>query len=337
MGVLDKLGGQIGYPEYSKAPYAEHSSKTPNPIPPEAVWGGGIGLGLVGLYAAGKIIKGIRRGPAVAPQRRSGMAKGTGLSLERVSTRLGELLPGRNTMVLVLTWTASGVDAISYLGLGHVFTANMTGNTVLLGLAIGQGQGLAALRSMVALAGFMAGVAGCALVLEAGQHRGEWPVSVTKAIFAEGVVLGVFTLTWHLGVHSGVTIYALIGLSAIAMGIQSAAIRHLKVPGIATTYITGTLTSMVAEFISWLYRWQLSPLAVDPTGQSATLDVPGSRRHQGARLQAAVLLIYVFAAVVSAFLQARNSSFVAYSPLLAVVLVVLNAYVRHRREHARPV
>ena len=42
---------------------------------------------------------------------------------------------GRDTMVLVLTWAASGVDAISYLGLGHVFTANMTGNAVLLGLA----------------------------------------------------------------------------------------------------------------------------------------------------------------------------------------------------------
>jgi len=54
-------------------------------------------------------------------------------------------------MVLVLTWAASGVDAISYLGLGHVFTANMTGNAVLLGLAVGQGQGLAALRSIIAL------------------------------------------------------------------------------------------------------------------------------------------------------------------------------------------
>ena len=54
----------------------------------------------------------------------------------------------RDAMVLVLTWAAGGVDAISYLGLGHVFTANMTGNAVLLGLAVGQGQGLAALRSL---------------------------------------------------------------------------------------------------------------------------------------------------------------------------------------------
>ena len=264
------------------------------------------------------------------------MAKVAGVSLKRSGARLHEVLPGRDTMVLVLTWAASGVDALSYFGLGHVFTANMTGNTVLLGLAIGQGQGLAALRSIIALAGFVIGVAGSTLVLEASPPHGDWPISVTKAVLAEGVVLGMFTLTWHLGVHSGVTIYVLIALSAVAMGIQSAAIRRLKVPGIATTYITGTLTSMVAEFVSWLHRWQLSPLAVDPTGQSAALDVPGTRRYHGARLQAVVLLVYVFAAIVSGILQARHSSLVAYSPLVAVVLVVLNACARHRGENARP-
>jgi uncharacterized membrane protein YoaK (UPF0700 family) len=51
------------------------------------------------------------------------------------------------------------MDAISYLGLGHVFTAMMTGNTVLLGLSLGQGHVLAALRSILALVGFAAGVA----------------------------------------------------------------------------------------------------------------------------------------------------------------------------------
>lgn len=238
----------------------------------------------------------------------------------------------RDGMVLVLTWAAAGVDAISYLGLGHVFTANMTGNTVLLGLAIGQGQGLAALRSMVALAAFAIGVAIGAVLLELKSERGEWPWSVTNAVLVEAIILGVFTITWHLGGHGGVALYSLIALSAVAMGLQSAAIRHLKVPGIATTYITGTLTSMVAEFVAWLYRWQVSLLAVDPTGQSAALDVPTARTYHGAHLQGIVLLVYVFAAIVSAILQRRNSPLVSFSPFLAVVLVVVNAYVRHRRE-----
>jgi uncharacterized membrane protein YoaK (UPF0700 family) len=258
------------------------------------------------------------------------MGKHVDFSLER--SRAPSLPLGRDAMVLVLTWAAAGVDAISYLELGHVFTANMTGNAVLLGLAIGQGQGLAALRSIIALTGFMVGVALSAVVLETGRDRGEWPMSVTKAVVTEGIILGVFTLTWHLGAHSGPLLYALIGLSAVAMGIQSAAIRHLKVPGIATTYITGTLTSMVAEFASWLYRLRVSPLAADPTGQSASLEIAAAPRYRGALLQAVVVLVYVLAAVVSAVLQARHSRLVSLSPLGAVALVVLNASLRHRRQ-----
>jgi len=258
------------------------------------------------------------------------MGKNAGLFLLQRGARA--LPRGRNTMVLMLTWAASGVDAISYIGLGHVFTANMTGNTVLLGLAIGQGQGLAALRSIVALVGFALGAALGAIIVERGPRHPDWPVAVTQAVVVEGIILGLFTVGWHLGGRSGWMLYALIILSALAMGAQSAAIRHLKVPGVATTFITGTLTSMVAEFVAWLSHWQLSPLAVDPTGQSAVLELPAARRYHGARLQAVVLLVYVLAAVVSAVLQARHSRWVSFSPLAAVALVLLNACVRHRRE-----
>jgi uncharacterized membrane protein YoaK (UPF0700 family) len=240
--------------------------------------------------------------------------------------------PGRDTMVLVLTWAASGVDAISYLGLGHVFTANMTGNAVLLGLAIGQGQGLAALRSIIALVGFAVGAALGAVIVEKGTYPTDWPATVTRAMWMEGIILAVFGVTWHLGARNGAILYALITLSALAMGIQSAAIRHLKVPGVATTYITGTLTSMVAEFTTRLYRWRISPLAADPTGQSVVLDVPQASRHHGARLQALVVLVYILAAVVSAFLQSRHSRLVTLSPLIAVGLVALNASLRHPRK-----
>jgi uncharacterized membrane protein YoaK (UPF0700 family) len=151
-------------------------------------------------------------------------------------------------------------------------------------------------------------------------------------VWIEGIILGVFTFIWHWGARSGAGLYVLITLSALAMGIQSAAIRHLKVPGVSTTYITGTLTSMVAEIANWVYGWRLSPLAADPTGQSAALDVPEARRHRGAPLQALVVLVYILAAVVGAFLQSRHSRLVTLSPLVAVGLVVLNASLRHRGE-----
>ncbi len=63
----------------------------------------------------------------------------------------------RDLLVLGLTWSAGFVDAISFLGLGSVFTANMTGNTMLLGIALGRGDLPGALRSLIALAGFCLG------------------------------------------------------------------------------------------------------------------------------------------------------------------------------------
>ncbi len=243
---------------------------------------------------------------------------------------------GRDSMVLVLTWAASGVDAISYLGMGHVFVANMTGNTVLLGLSLGQGHGIAALRAIVALIAFAIGVAIGAVIVERSPRRTDWPPAVTWAITAEFVILVGFTLVWHLPhfTPTGGLLFILIVLSAVAMGIQSAAIRHLKVPGIATTYITGTLTSMVAGFVVWLHRVNILPVPADAVetdiGPAAS---PAERKH-GARLQAAVFSVYLVAAVASGFLQARQSRFVAWSPLLAVGFVVLNAFLRHRRERA---
>ena len=39
------------------------------------------------------------------------------------------------SILLAMTVVTGIVDAVSFLAMGHVFTANMTGNTVLLGFA----------------------------------------------------------------------------------------------------------------------------------------------------------------------------------------------------------
>ena len=202
-------------------------------------------------------------------------------------------------MLLVLTGAAGLVDAMSYLELGHVFTAMMTGNTVLLALAIGQGEVMAALRSTLALAAFSVGAAGGAVILLRGRARGEWPPIVTATLALEGVVLGVF-------------------------GGVAAAVRHLGVPGVASTYITGTLTSLMAELVSWLV-----PRGASPSGQSANGWPTGSAsRHL--RLLAAVFLVYGAGALVGTVLQARSSPLLAWVPFVCVAAVVVNGLVRHR-------
>jgi uncharacterized membrane protein YoaK (UPF0700 family) len=75
------------------------------------------------------------------------------------------VLRGQDAMLTSLSLAAGCVDAVGYLGLGQVFVANMTGNTVLLGLAIGQADGQAILHAGIALVGFVLGVAlGAAIV-----------------------------------------------------------------------------------------------------------------------------------------------------------------------------
>jgi uncharacterized membrane protein YoaK (UPF0700 family) len=230
-------------------------------------------------------------------------------------------------MLLALTWTAGSVDAISYLGLGHVFTAMMTGNTVLLGLALAQGEVWAVLRSIIALVGFAAGAAVSALVVERGGEREVWPPAVTRALALEGAVLLLFSVVWALsgpGRGEG-TVRILIVLSGGAMGIQAAAVRRLGVPGIATTYITGTLTSLMVDVVGW-FRAGVQAAAVDAT--------PAVNWERRVGLLATVFVVYGLGALAGAVLQARASPLVTLSPLLAVAGVVVNASVRRERRRS---
>jgi uncharacterized membrane protein YoaK (UPF0700 family) len=148
--------------------------------------------------------------------------------------------------VLALALAAGCVDATNYLGLGRVFTANMTGNTVLLGVALAQHSGADALRAVAALAGFCAGgAAGVALV----GTRDEWPARARWPFALEACALAALLgLWWAAGV--GPVRYLLIAVSGVAMGAQSAAVRASDVRGVNTTYITSTLLNAIARLIA---------------------------------------------------------------------------------------
>src|SRR5215204_683886 len=155
----------------------------------------------------------------------------------RLLVRLSSPETVSDAMLVLLSAAAGCVDAVSYLGLGHIFTANMTGNTVLLGLPLGQADWQAALGSSVALVGFIMGVAVGAVIAGRDQKgRAVWPMTVTVTLTVELAVLGAFALGLYL---AGGASHTLILLAALAMGLQSTAVRRLGIPGVATTYITG--------------------------------------------------------------------------------------------------
>jgi uncharacterized membrane protein YoaK (UPF0700 family) len=235
--------------------------------------------------------------------------------LHMTSSLDGAVPTGRlQATVLMLTWVAGSIDAIGYFGLGRVFTANMTGNTVLLGLALGQGEASAAIRSVLALLGYIAGAAAGAVIVSI--RPGDIQRSVRRAIFVEGIILILFTAGWHVpGAGGRQTILPLlIVLSAVAMGMQSVAVRKLNLPGIVTTYITGTITSLVSGLVDRL-RHRLSPKQ-DVTGRADW--------ESRVKLQAAVFAIYGLSAATSGLVQSRWPAAGNFSPLIAMGLVLLN-------------
>jgi len=153
---------------------------------------------------------------------------------------------------LTLTVAAGSADAVSYLGLGRVFTANMTGNLVLLGVAIGQGQAAGSLRSVIAFAGFGIGVLVGARATAKSTGDVVWPASVTRVLVVELGLLVIFAAVWELvgDRPSTLVLDVLIALSAGAMGMQTAAARRLNVAGVTTTFVTGTLASLITELAS---------------------------------------------------------------------------------------
>jgi uncharacterized membrane protein YoaK (UPF0700 family) len=247
--------------------------------------------------------------------------------------RLSSAALSRDAMLLALTWAAGSVDAISYLGLGQVFTAMMTGNTVLLGLALAQGEILAALRSILALIGFGIGVFVGAIIVERESKQTDWPPPVTAALALETVILAIFSVTYYLSgtVRAAEVTYFLIVLLALAMGIQSAAVRRLRVPGIATTYITGTITSLMIDLVDWL-RWiGAPPLIEKPSARADTShSIPWEQR---VGLLAAVVSLYCFGALSAGILEIHSSRLAALLPLAALLLVVMNAFIRERHQH----
>lgn len=147
--------------------------------------------------------------------------------------------------LLALAFGAGVVDAANYLGLGKVLTANMTGNTVLLGVALARGSGADAVRAACALGGFCLG-AGAGVVLV--RASGPWPWRSRRGLWLEAGALLALLLIWVIAGSASIRVL-LIVISGVAMGAQSAAVRASDVRGVNTTYMTSTLVNAIARVI----------------------------------------------------------------------------------------
>jgi uncharacterized membrane protein YoaK (UPF0700 family) len=149
--------------------------------------------------------------------------------------------------VMTMTFVTGFVDAVSYLGLGHVFTANMTGNVVLLGFAVVGATQLSVARSLTSLAAFMVGAAiGGRIALRSRDVSSRrWLVTAGMSevlmLFIAASAAMVIDRAAPLGV------YAVIVFTALPMGLRTATVRRLGVADITTTVLTTTLAGLTAD------------------------------------------------------------------------------------------
>jgi uncharacterized membrane protein YoaK (UPF0700 family) len=157
--------------------------------------------------------------------------------------RYGPLPP----LLVAMTVLTGLVDSFSYLLLGHVFVANMTGNVVFLGFAVAGARGFSIAASLVALVAFGLGsVVGGRIVARFGRHRGH---HVAVATGAQALLLAVAMILALVGSQpfgSGFR-YALIAALGLAMGVQNSSVRRLAVPDLTTTVLTLTVTGIGAD------------------------------------------------------------------------------------------
>jgi uncharacterized membrane protein YoaK (UPF0700 family) len=212
----------------------------------------------------------------------------------------------RGAALALLSFTAGSMDAIAFLTLGEVFTSAMSGNTILLGLALGQGRMSAASHSLAAFVGYVVGVAVATLPLRKPARGIKW------TLILEVLFLAVFAGLWTAcgGPVGSFETYALIAFSAIAMGLQGAVGRAIRIPGIPTVVITSTLTAIVAALSERVLAGNRPVLATSTKQQIGTF------------------LMYLVSAIVTGLAVSRWLVVLPYFPLVAALVLILGLRIR---------
>jgi uncharacterized membrane protein YoaK (UPF0700 family) len=207
----------------------------------------------------------------------------------------------RDALVVILTLVTGSLDAVGFLRLGGVFTSVMTANMVLLGISAARHDAALALHNGTAFGAYVLGVlVGSRVATGTGGEQGVWPRRITVALTVELAVLVVSTTWWEVagGHPSSTSTYPLLALNALALGVQSAAVLGFREPGLSTTYLTGTLTQLLASI---------------------------SERKRFPRRSLAILVALVSGGALGAVLAIDAPRWAPVAPLGALVLVIVGS------------
>lgn len=151
-------------------------------------------------------------------------------------------------LMLALTFSTGIIDAVGYLGLDRVFTGNMTGNVVILGMALAGGTGLPIAGPLIALVGFMGGAAAGGRLLRGDLHG--WTPRHTVLFGVVGMVIALAAVPASVvDEPSRALQFAITFALGVAMGCQAATARHIAVKDVTTVVVTSTITGLASDSV----------------------------------------------------------------------------------------
>lgn len=237
-------------------------------------------------------------------------------------------------LALAITWVAGFVDAVGYLVLSHIYTSNMSGNTVSVGLHAALMKWSEVAHEGWPVLMFVAGLVFCATIHEAGKRAGILATSSITFGLEAAMLAAFIPLSIH-HLHGGQVqtsslsfFYLIVALPALAMGLQNATISHVGALSLRTTHVTGSLTTLaeaLAVYMFWLYDrtrgrfWRRIGIALRLT--------PRQKSAQALALMTGSWIAFVAGAACGAVLNAKWHTACLLPPIcLLLVLAVLDIF-----------
>jgi len=210
-------------------------------------------------------------------------------------------------MLLLTAFAAGAVDIISFATLGGVFASAMTGNFALLAYYVAQSDSQSAMGSVVALSGFAIGCA-VGVLQRRGRAQGQ---ALNILIVSEAGLLLFFALyaMWTPHTAHAPSDHLQILLLALAMGLQAVIGQTIS---LTTIVFTATLTKLVGTIADSIANGDMSGL-------------------KDVKIQSAVVVSYLFGALLSGAMVVRKIEEVVLLPFIGVTL----AFWMHRRSRRK--
>ena len=231
---------------------------------------------------------------------------------------------GKVTTALSLTGIGGFVDAVGYIALFQVFTANMSGNSVHVGMYLGNLDLRELARPACAIVAFVVGMTLTRIAMTVAARR-KFRRIATFTLAVEALLLVLFaraTPAMNLGqivdLHSA-AYFALVALLAFAMGVQTATLTHIGGMTVYTTFVTGTLTKFSESFTRALF-WSYDQVT-QPAGRSPQLVRLALKQKdvREATFLLAIWICYLLGAAIGTLSKQRWELRALYLPVVVLI------------------